>query len=121
MTDKRKMTREEVKKPAQAEAKPKPSDAWTIYRRPLATVPATKPLGLAEQRARSRWQKPLAAIIADAMASNRGLYERLNLGIHGPDEEHHLEQYQVIFDGLYYTTQQQIEVLELFTKVDWSE
>lgn len=79
-----------------------------------------KPLGLAEQRARTRWRKPIAAIIADALASNRGLLERLRCGMHGPDMRHK-EQYQVLFSGLYQATQEQIEALEVFAQVDWSE
>jgi len=75
---------------------------------------------LAEQRARARWRKPLAAIIAGALASNRGLLERLKQGMHAPDTQHG-EQYQVIFNGLFATTQQQVDALEMFAQVDWSE
>jgi hypothetical protein len=75
-------------------------------------------LSLAEQRARARWQRPVAAIIADALATNRGLLERLRRGMHAPD---HKEQYQVIFNGLFATTREQIEALEVFARVDWSE
>ena len=60
------------------------------------------------------------AVIADALASNRGLLERLRRGMHGPDMAHQ-EQYQVIFNGLYQTTREQIEALEVFARVDWSE
>lgn len=77
-------------------------------------------MGLAEQRARARWCKPLPAVIADALASNRGLLERLKPGVYGPDMKHK-EQYQVLFDGLYQATQEQIEALEVFARVDWSE
>jgi hypothetical protein len=94
--------------------------AAPFRRRPLTTARPTSPLGLAEQRARARWQKPVAAIIADALASNRGLLERLKRGMHGPDMKGK-EQYQVLFNGLYQTTQEQIEALEMFAKVDWSE
>ena len=31
------------------------------------------------------------------------------------------EQYQVIFNGLFATTRQQIEALEVLARVDWSE
>jgi hypothetical protein len=116
--DERKLTFEEEVQallktfvPLKPKPQPKPS--------PKPAVPtADKPLGLAEQRARTRWRKPVAAIIADALASNRGLLERLKQGLHAPD---HREQYQVIFNGLYQTTRQQIEALEVFAQVDWSE
>jgi hypothetical protein len=77
-----------------------------------------RPLTLAEQRARARWRKPVVAIIADALASNHGLLERLARGIYAPDMKHK-EQYQVIFDGLYQTTREQIAALEMFSQVDW--
>jgi hypothetical protein len=59
-------------------------------------------------------------MIADALANNRGLLERLKGGMYAPNEKGK-EQYQVIFNGLYQTTREQIEALELFARVDWSE
>jgi hypothetical protein len=59
-------------------------------------------------------------MVADALANNRGLLERLKRGMYGPDIEHK-EQYQVIFNGLFATTREQIEALEVFARVDWSE
>jgi hypothetical protein len=91
-----------------------------LHRRPLTIAASERPLTLAEQRARARWHKPVAAIVADALASNRGLLERLKRGMHGPHMEHK-EQYQVIFDGLYQTTREQIGALEVFARVNWSE
>jgi hypothetical protein len=88
-----------------------------LLRRPVVSE---RPLTLAEQRARSRWRKPIAAIVADALASNRGLLERLKRGMHAPDTQHG-EQYQVLFNGLYQTTQEQIAALKMFARVDWSE
>jgi bacterioferritin (cytochrome b1) len=73
-----------------------------------------------EQRARARWRKTVAAIVADALASNRGLLERLKRGMHAPEMEHK-EQYQVILNGLFATTREQIAALEVFARVDWSE
>jgi hypothetical protein len=95
----------------------------TTLQRPapsLCLIPFPRPLSLAEQRARARWRKPVAAIVAGALASNRGLLERLKRGVHAPDTQHG-EQYQVIFNGLYQTTQEQIAALEMFARVDWSE
>jgi hypothetical protein len=57
-------------------------------------------------------------MIADALATNRGLLERLKGGMYAPDMKGK-EQYQVIFNGLFATTRQQIEALELFGRVDW--
>jgi hypothetical protein len=57
-------------------------------------------------------------MIADVLASNRGLLERLKRGMYGPDMEHK-EQYEVILNGLFATTRQQIEALEVFGQVDW--
>ena len=86
----------------------------------LNTARASKPLSLAEQRARSRWQKPLAAILAGALAENRGLYERLSRGVHGPDWNN-TEIYQATFNELYEATKKQIEALEIFCRVEWSD
>ena len=90
----------------------------SLLRRPIAA--SERPLTLAEQRARARWKPPVAAIVADALASNRGLLDRLKRGMYGPDMQHK-EQYQVIFNGLFATTREQIEALEVFARVDWSE
>jgi hypothetical protein len=86
--------------------------------RPLSTKPIEKPLTFAEQRARARWKPPIAAMIADALASNRGLLERLKRGMYAPDDKGK-EQYQVIFNGLFKTTSEQIAALEMFARVDW--
>ena len=88
--------------------------------RPLSTAPTQRPLGLAEQRARARWRPPVAAMIADALAHNRGLLERLKGGMYAPNDKGG-EQYQVILNGLFATTREQIEALEVFARVDWSE
>jgi hypothetical protein len=91
-----------------------------LIRRPLTTTPAVKLLSLAEQRARSRWQKPLAAIIANAKAVNVGLFDRLTIGVHGPDFKA-VEIYQATFNELYEATKKQIEALEIFCRVKWSD
>ena len=88
--------------------------------RPLTAAPIERPLTLAEQRARARWKPGVAAMIADALATNRGLLERLKGGMYAPDMKGK-EQYQVIFNGLFATTRQQIQALEVFAQVDWSE
>ena len=92
----------------------------TIRRLPNPSVRPTgeRSLTLAEQRARSRWKPPIPAMIADVLASNRGLLERLKRGMYGPDMQGN-EQYQVILNGLFATTREQIEALEVFARVDW--
>jgi hypothetical protein len=57
-------------------------------------------------------------MIANALAVNRGLLERLKGGMYAPDNKGK-EQYQVIFNGLFATTTEQIAALELFARVDW--
>ena len=86
--------------------------------RPLTAAPSQRPLTVAEQRARARWKPGVAAMIADALATNRGLLERLKGGMYAPNDKGK-EQYQVILNGLFATTRQQIEALELFGRVDW--
>jgi len=86
--------------------------------RPLTAAPSQRPLTVAEQRARARWKPGVAAMIADALATNRGLLERLKGGMYAPNDKGK-EQYQVIFNGLFATTRQQIEALEVFARVDW--
>lgn len=97
--------------------------ARPVMRRPVIAgslqQKSERPLTLAEQRARARWRKPANAIIAHALTVNRGLLERLERGMYGPDMKHK-EQYQVIFNGLYQTTREQIAALEMFAWVDWS-
>ena len=96
--------------------------AQPLLRRPVRITEGAqgleRPLTLAEQRARARWKPPVAAMIADVLASNRGLLERLKGGMYAPNDNGK-EQYQVILNGLFATTRQQIQALELFGRVDW--
>ena len=85
------------------------------------TTRPAKPLSLAEQRARSRWQRPLPAILAEAMAVNCGLLERLRVGVHGNQDWRNLEIYQAVFNELWEATKKQVEALEIFSRVEWSE
>jgi hypothetical protein len=57
-------------------------------------------------------------MLADALAVNRGLLERLKGGVYAPDHKGK-EQYEVIFNGLLATTREQIAALEIFARVDW--
>jgi hypothetical protein len=105
--------------PIRSREKGKVTAAKVVERR-LPTNIEAKPLNLAEQRARSRWQKPLAAIIANAKAVNVGLLDRLTIGVHGPDWKMP-EIYQATFNELYEATKKQIEALEIFCRVEWSD
>ena len=69
-----------------------PPSSPVSRRRPNTIAPTERPLSLAEQRARARWKPPVAAMVADALANNRGLLDRLKRGMYGPDMEHK-EQY----------------------------
>ena len=92
----------------------------TIERR-LSTnvnVVAEKPLSLAEQRARSRWQRPVAAIIAGVLAETCGLRDRMSRSILAPDRKN-LAIYQATFNELWQATNKQIEALEVFARIDW--
>jgi hypothetical protein len=71
-----------------------------------------------EQAHTELWFTPIPATIADALANNRGLLERLKQGMYAPDNKGK-EQYQVIFNGLFATTREQIAALEVFARVDW--
>jgi hypothetical protein len=86
----------------------------------LRVKPDRGVLSVAEQRALIRWHKPLPAILAEALAVNQALLDRLDLGVYGPNMEGK-EQYQIVLNGLYHATQQQQEALEMFGEVDWSE
>ena len=116
-----KVTAQELERRDKAKAEVK-APAKVLERRLLTNVnaKAPKPLTLAEQRARSRWQKPLAAIIANAKAVNVGLLDRLTIGVHGPDWKA-TEIYQATFNELYEATKKQIEALEIFCRVKWSD
>jgi hypothetical protein len=77
-----------------------------------------RPLSLAEQRARSRWQRPITAVIAGALAENCGLRDRLSRSVLAPDREN-LALYQAAFNELWEATKKQIKALEIFSRVDW--
>lgn len=100
--------------------KAKVKTAAKVVERRLPINVNAKPLGLAEQRARSRWHRPLAAVLAGALAENRGLLERLRVGVHGPDWNHQ-ELYQATFNELWEATKKQVEALEIFSRVGWSD
>jgi hypothetical protein len=67
---------------------------------------------------RRGWRKPLPAIIADAIANNRAVIDRLKLGMYGPDAENmdHLEE---VFNKVCRCTNEQIKALEAFAAIDW--
>jgi hypothetical protein len=70
--------------------------------------------------AKRRWQKPLAAVIADAIANNRAIITRLKLGVIPPDFDD-TSHYRKIFDQLCASTVAQIAALEVFRTIEWSE
>jgi hypothetical protein len=80
------------------------------------TAPAYGPIGIAKRR----WQKPLAAIIADALANCRAVSERLQRGMYIPDLENK-PQYQAVYNQLCECTRQQLKALEAFSTIEWRE
>jgi hypothetical protein len=107
------------KAPAKARAVPEAGERRLPINSDALNV---RPLNLAEQRARSRWHRPLAAILSGALAENRGLLERLRVGVHGsPDWKNNQEIYQAVFNELWEATKKQVEALEIFSRVKWSD
>ena len=95
----------------------------TLTRRPVrqvVTVETSGSLGPARQRARVKWQRPIMAIIISTLDANRGLYERMSQGMHGPDTKNK-ELWQEMFNAIYKSTHEQIKALEIFANVEWSE
>ena len=70
--------------------------------------------------ARRRWQKPLPAIIADAMANCRAVSARLQRGMYVPNVENR-SQYERIFKQLSRSTHEQLAALEAFSEIEWRE
>jgi len=68
--------------------------------------------------ARARWRKPLPAIIADALANNRGIIARFRLGVLPPDVED-TSHCREVFDQLCRSTDAQIAALEAFAAINW--
>jgi hypothetical protein len=66
------------------------------------------------------WRKPIPAVIADAIANSRAVMARLERGIHMPDEEGK-PHYQAVFNTLLERTRLQLEALEAFSQIEWSE
>jgi hypothetical protein len=64
------------------------------------------------------WRKPLPAIVADAIANNRAIIDRLKLGMYGPDSEN-TSHYEKVFNKLCRSTNEQIAALEAFAAIDW--
>jgi hypothetical protein len=67
-----------------------------------------------------RWRKPIPAIIADAIANSRAVVARLERGMHMPDLEGQAH-YKGVFDTLLERTRWQLEALEAFSQIEWSE
>jgi|SRR6516162_5400170 hypothetical protein len=76
----------------------------------------------ANARAKRRWNKerPVRAIIGDAMAQSCALLERLERGMYAPYEERK-EHYQAVLHDLYLCTQYQLKALDAFSELDWGE
>jgi hypothetical protein len=66
-----------------------------------------------------QWRKSANLLVANALAPNRALIQRLNLGMYAPPIQEDYEHNQEIFRDLCRRTREQIAALELFTTVDW--
>jgi hypothetical protein len=67
-----------------------------------------------------KWKKPLAAVIADAIANCAEVAARLDRGVYAPDFEGEA-YYRQIYNDLRRTTRQQLEALNAFSTIDWRE
>ena len=66
------------------------------------------------------WRKPIPAVIADAIANSQAVIARLERGMHMPDEEGK-PHYQAVFNTLLERSRLQLEALEAFSQIEWSE
>jgi hypothetical protein len=70
--------------------------------------------------AKARWRKPIPAIIADAITNSQAVIARLERGMYMPDLEGQAH-YKDVFDTLLERTRLQLEALEAFSQIGWSE
>ena len=87
---------------------------------PGLVAPLSGPSYGAFSVARRRWRKPLPAIMADALANSRALLSRLDRGVYMPDLENQ-SHYQAAFNTLLDRTRLQLQALEEFSQIEWSE
>jgi hypothetical protein len=87
---------------------------------PELVAPLSGPSYGAYSVAKRRWQKPIPAIIADAIANSRAVLERLGRGMYMPDEQGKAH-YQAVYNALSECTRQQLKALEAFAAIEWSE
>ena len=83
-------------------------------------APLSGPSYGAYAKAKRRWHKPLAAVIADALANNQAIIARFKLGVYPPDSENR-SHYEKAFDQLCRSTDEQIKALEAFSQIGWRE
>jgi hypothetical protein len=60
-------------------------------------------------------------MVADALANNRAIAARLQLGMHGPPNLDDRSHYDEIFNHLSRCTHAQIAALEAFAQIEWRE
>jgi hypothetical protein len=99
-----------------------PTQSQRVVRDPEAELvsPLSGPSYGAYSVAKRRWQKPIPAIIADALTNNRAIIARFKLGICPPTPENR-SHYEEVFDQLCRCTDAQIAALEAFSQIKWSE
>jgi hypothetical protein len=87
---------------------------------PELVTPLSGPSYGAYSVAKRRWQKSIAAIIADGIANSRAVAARLERGMYMPDEQNK-PHYKTVFDTLLDRTREQLKALEAFAAIEWSE
>jgi hypothetical protein len=66
------------------------------------------------------WRKPLEAVLADATVNSRVLLARLQRGVYCTDWDKK-PYYQSVLNQLCEHTRQQINLIEAFSAIEWSE
>jgi hypothetical protein len=79
-------------------------------------APFLRPSYGAYSVARRKWRKPVAAVIADALANTRELSARLKGGVYGPPDTP-----QEVFEQMCQCTDAQLAALEVFSQFRWRD
>jgi hypothetical protein len=66
-------------------------------------------------------RKPLHVLVAEAVANNRALLERLEGGLYSPPVEVNHHTPKMAYDLLGRTLREQIKALKTFSGFDWTE
>jgi hypothetical protein len=85
-------------------------------------APLSRPSYGPYSKARRKWRKPLAAVVADVMINSQALLARLERGMYAfPPNIENKPHYQEVYNQLCWRTQEQLKALEAFSQVEWRE